>query len=164
MKYIGVPFAAIVLWSVISTASRPGPALNSPAIAVEQGTQSEVAMYIESSGLSWTQCSLNFTIAQYRASSAQSTGKTERKLDEDSDYVTCITDREAEARAYLAQTLRTVTKPKAREALKEYHVAFITALRGILPGMQELRIDYDRRQLVLKGKLDEMLLRFQMEE
>lgn len=58
----------------------------------------------------------------------------------------------------------TVKKEKAREALKSYHVAFITALEGIVPGFDEMKIAYQQRQQALSDKVTEAWSRFQIEE
>jgi hypothetical protein len=57
-----------------------------------------------------------------------------------------------------------VKKPKAQETLKSYHVAFVTALGGISPGIDERRVSYEQRQQALKDKVTEAWARFEVEQ
>lgn len=76
----------------------------------------------------------------------------------------CISTNKAEAKAKLDAALRTVKKAKARDALKNVHVAFSVALDGLPPGINERRISYEQRQQALEGKLTEAWARFEIEE
>ncbi len=84
--------------------------------------------------------------------------------DEKSDYTECIGKGRVNAKASLDRALRTIKKPKALEALKTYHVAFVTALEGIHPGAEERKISYEQRQEFLEGKVTEAWARFEIEK
>ncbi len=84
--------------------------------------------------------------------------------DKQSDYVGCIKDMKALAKENLDKALRKVNKSKTQEALKSYHVAFITALEGIRPGSDELKINYEQRQQALQDKLTEAWARVEVEQ
>lgn len=84
--------------------------------------------------------------------------------DEQSNYSYCISKSKVTAKASLDKALRTVKKPKAQEALKSYHVAFVSAVEGIRPGADERKISYEQRQQVLEGKVTEAWARFEIEQ
>lgn len=83
---------------------------------------------------------------------------------EKSDYEGCIASGKSKAKASLVQALRTVKKTKAQEALKSYHVAFVSALEGLRPGADERKINYEQRQQSLEGKVTEAWARFEIEQ
>jgi hypothetical protein len=76
----------------------------------------------------------------------------------------CITTVKAKAVTNFKAAILTVKKDKAQEALKTYHVAFISAIEGITPGLDEPRIIYQQRQQALAGKVTEAWSRFEIEE
>jgi hypothetical protein len=84
--------------------------------------------------------------------------------DEKSNYTGCIEDGKKDAKQNLESALKSLKKPKAKEALKSYHVAFVTAIDGINPGMDERKISYEQRQQSLDGKLTEAWARFEVEQ
>lgn len=90
--------------------------------------------------------------------------KAYEQQDETSDFVGCIREGKAKAKASLTAALKTVKKAKAADALKGYHVAFSTALDGIVPGSDERRISYEVRQRALDGKVTEAWARFEVEQ
>ena len=94
---------------------------------------------------------------------ADAKGKAYEQQDETSDFLGCIRDGKAKANASLAAALKTVKGAKAVDALKSYHVAFSTALDGLLPGADERRISYEVRQKALDGKVTEAWARFEVE-
>jgi hypothetical protein len=57
-------------------------------------------------------------------------GDLYRPQDSSSDVQGCIVKGKTEAKASFNKALRTIRKPAAKEALKNYHVAFVTALAG----------------------------------
>lgn len=79
------------------------------------------------------------------------------------DVFACIKDAKAEEIITFKKILKTLN-PKAQQVFKDIHVAFIMALDGILPGDDELQINYDRRQNALKDKLNEAWVRFDVEQ
>jgi hypothetical protein len=60
---------------------------------------------------------------------------------------------EASSKVNFTAALHALKKPKAQEALKAYHVAFMTALKGIAPGADKS----------LKDKVTEAWTRFEIE-
>lgn len=86
-----------------------------------------------------------------------------RPQDSSSDVRGCISKGKAAAKASFDKALRTVRKPAAKEALKNYHVAFVTALEGITPGTEEPKFVYEQRQQALKSRLKETWARFELE-
>jgi hypothetical protein len=102
-------------------------------------------------------CSLEFRITNSLAEGGQPPS-------EDADYRKCISERGVSARAELKAAILTVKKEKAREALKAYHVAFIAALEGIAPGVDEPKILYQQRQQTLNDKVTEAWAKFDIEE
>lgn len=84
--------------------------------------------------------------------------------DLDADYPACIENGKNTAKRNFAPALRSIKKQKAQEALKSYHVAFVTAMDGIKPGTNELKISYEQRQQLLESKLNEAWARFEIEK
>jgi len=84
--------------------------------------------------------------------------------DEHGDYRACVMREKAETRRQLDVAMRTLKRTAAREALKTYHVAFATAMDGIDPGINERKVDYERRQLELKGSVAQAWARFELEQ
>jgi hypothetical protein len=76
----------------------------------------------------------------------------------------CVTTTKQDAVTKFKAAILTVKKDKAQEALKTYHVAFISAIEGIAPGFDEPRIIYQQRQQALAGKVTEAWSRFEIEE
>ena len=85
-------------------------------------------------------------------------------LDEKSDYRACIATGKVTAKENFDKAMKTVKKPQAKEALKTYHVALVSAFDGIVPGTDERKINYERRQQDLDGKLTEAWARFEIEQ
>lgn len=100
-------------------------------------------------------CKLSLTIAI----SSNALGETNK----DGDYKGCINKGKETVKKSLSAALRTVKNPKAKEALKSYHVAFATALDGINPGSDERKINYEQRQQALEEKVTEAWARFEVE-
>ena len=90
-------------------------------------------------------------------------GDLYRPQDNSSDVQGCISKGKTEAKTSFNKALRTVRKPAAKEALKNYHVAFVTALEGLLPGTQEPKFVYEQRQQTLKSRLAETWAKFELE-
>ena len=84
--------------------------------------------------------------------------------DEKDDYRACITKGKTASKQNLDAALKTVKKPNAKEALKTYHVALVSALEGINPGSDERKINYEQRQQNLEGKMTEAWARFEIEQ
>lgn len=102
-------------------------------------------------------CSLSLKLALARAEHGVPQDNT-------TDFAGCIHERKAWAKAAFDKALKSVRKTKAQEALKTYHVALITALEGIRPGIEELKVNYEQRQQALGSKLTEAWTRFEVEQ
>lgn len=102
-------------------------------------------------------CKMTLRLALARAEGSEA-------QDEKSDYAECIERGKATAKQNLVKALRTLKKPKAQDSLKSYHVAFVTALEGIRPGVSERKISYEQRQQALEEKLTEAWARFEIEQ
>lgn len=102
-------------------------------------------------------CSLKLRTALLK----QGAGETDV---ESIDYEKCITKGKTDAKKSLDITLTTIKKSRAKEALKSYHVAFIAALEGIRPGLNERKINYEQRQQALEDKMTEAWARFEVEQ
>ena len=83
---------------------------------------------------------------------------------EASDYRKCVREEKEELKAALSKALIVVKQTTAKEALKSYHVAVMSALAGIEPGIGELETTYDTRQQSLRQKMDEAWARFEVEQ
>lgn len=84
--------------------------------------------------------------------------------DNNTNWRTCVVEAKAKAKANFPAALKTVRKNKAQDALKAYHVAFISALDAIEPGDGERRIAYDQRQQTHDAKMLEAWTRFEIEQ
>ncbi len=102
-------------------------------------------------------CKLSFQIAMSKRQLSQPS-------DEKDDYRACITKGKTASKQNLDAALKTVKKPNAKEALKTYHVALVSALEGINPGSDERKINYEQRQQNLEGKMTEAWARFEIEQ
>lgn len=85
------------------------------------------------------------------------------QLGGDSNYRKCISDGKATIKKGYEKSLKSVKKPTARAALKEYYITAITTLQEIKPQSDERKMNYERRQGDNKNKLDEMWVRFETE-
>jgi hypothetical protein len=143
-----VPLFAVAL----NAAAAEEPDKRPPIDKYYGKTQSQLAM-----------CQMGFRTATYQAELIALGGTVPESASGGGDFRGCISKGKAEARADLDKALRTVKKAKAQEALKAYHVAFVTALEGIVPGSDERRINYEQRQQSLDGKVTEAWARFEVE-
>jgi hypothetical protein len=81
----------------------------------------------------------------------------------DRGYKQCLLDGKVKIKKQYETSLKTVKKPAARAALKEYYIFGVTALLGIEPQSEERKINYEKRQGDNQNKLDEMWVRFEAE-
>lgn len=102
-------------------------------------------------------CKLSFDLSILKV-------KSGAQQDEKSDYNGCIAKGKITAKASLGKALPAVKKAKAQDALKAYHVAFVSAIEGIRPGIDERKIHYEQRQQGLEGKITEAWARFEIEQ
>jgi hypothetical protein len=127
------------------------------SFATEPDSRTPLARYHEDSQFALVKCKLTFKLAIARADVGV-------QQDEMSDYSACIAKGKMTAKTNLDKALRTVKKLKAQEALKTYHVAFVTAVEGIRPGGDERKMNYEQRQQALEGKVTEAWARFEIEQ
>jgi hypothetical protein len=81
----------------------------------------------------------------------------------DTGYRECISSGNSEIKKLYEKFSKTIKKPSARTALKEYYIAGVMALQGIEPQSDERTINYEKRQGDNKNKLNEMWVRFETE-
>ena len=124
MKFPHTAFIVLLLTTLTASA------------ADEADNRSPLDRYRGDSQYHLLMCSMSFKMAALKADGGQ-------PQDEKDDYAGCIKKGKAESKANLDKALRTLKKPQAREALKTYHVAFVSALEGIFPGADERRISYE---------------------
>ncbi len=80
------------------------------------------------------------------------------------DFQRCLLDGKLALKQSYEKYLKSVKKPAARAALKEYYITALSTLNGIAPQAEERKINYEKRQGDNKNKLDEMWTRFEVEE
>ena len=85
-----------------------------------------------------------------------------RSVEVKPDAIGCRKELAGETRNLLDSALETLDSEAAKSALKTYHVAFATALKGIEPGMGEHAINYDARQQRLQEKMTEAWVAFEL--
>src|ERR1041385_5566460 len=77
---------------------------------------------------------------------------------------TCIRNGLAEAKkAFPAALAKVSKKPGTAKLLKDYYAGWVAALNGVSPGVNELRVIYEQRQLQADAKQDEAWSRFEIE-
>ena len=79
------------------------------------------------------------------------------------DWQACVVEQKAQAKVSYETALKTVKKPAARAALKEHFVAVFSALSGLAPYNDELKLAYTKRQGENTIKLRELWDRFEIE-
>ena len=110
---------------------------------------------------SWTQISL--LLCTITEKTEQLSAETDTPIEPEKSLSTCIKKHSDEAKAELNSAIKTLKNNNTQEALKNYHVAFITALKGIEPGFDERKITYSQRQQMLTDKVNEAWARFDIE-
>lgn len=100
----------------------------------------------------------------YRVMTSSSLYLCKLKFRVASDHAKCIAQKKSEDKRHFDEALLTLKKPKAQDALKSYHVAYVAALEGIAPGIDERKISYEQRQQALEGKLTEAWARVEVEQ
>ena len=103
-------------------------ALAGPAFAAEEGDKSTpLESYQQQGSAHLLLCPIRLQIAIVAAEGGR------EPQGNSGDWRSCIEEAKANAKVNFDRALRTVKKPPAREALKSYHVALISALDGIDP-------------------------------
>ena len=83
--------------------------------------------------------------------------------DGDGDWSACLANGKKDGTSLYQSTLKSVKKPKAREALNGYQAAWLAAMDGIPPAGGEIRLDYRRRQSATDTKIREAWSKVQVE-
>lgn len=79
------------------------------------------------------------------------------------DFPGCLRAASEKARALLTKASLQVKSPAAKQALKDFHVAYMTALEGISPKVGELKSGYTARQAALDDSVNAAWARFDIE-
>lgn len=69
------------------------------------------------------------------------------------DIADCVKRNNANSRPLMREAVEAVESPGAKEALKEYQLALMTALDGLMPGQGERRFAYEARIQRLQGEV-----------
>lgn len=73
-------------------------------------------------------------------------GRLALQSDDGDAFVKCLSSGKDEAAALLAKAIVGEKSPRAREAIRAYHAAYLSSLTGLMPRKDEIKLDYDRRQ------------------
>lgn len=123
----------------------------------------QLKAYKGSTELGLIDCRGTFLLAQAKGKYTAVTGQM-ADTTADSDVGQCIERHAAKSKEKLTSALDTLKTDDAKKALKAYHVAFVSALRGIDPGSAERQISYDQRQQALRDKVNEAWAAFEVEQ
>lgn len=123
----------------------------------------ELKAYKGSTELGLIDCRSTFLLAQAKGKYAAVTGRA-ADTTVDSDVGQCIERHTVKSKEKLVPALDTLKTDDAKKTLKAYHVAFVTALRGIDPGSAERQLSYDQRQQALRDKVNEAWAAFELEQ
>lgn len=136
--------------------SPPLPKFAMPAYSPEDLRRPAIEQYRSHIAFSMKVCKLLYE-------SAISTQAPEDQAEIASEFEKCVTQTGTYARALYEKSLASIKKPGAKQALKEVHVAFATALEGIRSRDGELKIGYPSRQAALADRLTAAWSRFEIE-
>ena len=75
----------------------------------------------------------------------------------------CISDGKISIKKAYEAVIYTIEKTAAKTALKEHYIGAVSALQGIQFHDDERKINYEKRQSDNKVKVDELWLRFEIE-
>lgn len=112
--------------------------------------------YRSAVGYALLSCKLSFDLARSEA-------QLGKKRSDSADYPGCIRAHRDRAIGMLNRALPTLKKKPAQAALKDVHVAFVTALEGVAPKDGEVRIAYSTRQSALADRVTAAWARFDIE-
>lgn len=129
------------------------------ALANEQSSADELLVYKRATESGLVLCNVSYLLDQAKAKHAAVTGQSAGVA----ELSGCIEEHAQKAKAALTPALESQPKEAAQKALKLYHVAFVTALKGIEPGTTERQFSYDARQQGLKDKLNQAWELFEIE-
>ena len=86
----------------------------------------------------------------------------EQHDDELAQYQKCVGDARAETNSNF-QVVMKATKPKAKEALKMFHAAFLSALDATGPRGSDSKSTFEARQAVAADKMSDAWAKFEVE-
>lgn len=110
-----------------------------------------------------TMCGLTFVTGQAQAEIIRAGGEVSAENRQKGDYRACVRDQKPAVKTAYDAALKTVRKPAAKAALKNHYVAAISQLDGIVPELDERKIDYERRQAANAVRAKEAWIRFEAE-
>ncbi len=130
--------------------------LSNIGVSEEKDNRSPIDAYQGDTQYALLICSTSFKLSQLEISNNTTPSDS-------ANYSKCITDNKAITKTRLNKAIATLKTQTQKSALKNYHVAFMTALEGIQPGIDERVISYQQRQQSLNDKVNEAWARFEVE-
>jgi hypothetical protein len=127
-------------------------AFSTLAIAAEKDTREPLeALHGDTMG-ELMLCQISFKMATLNATA------------EGADYHTCINAAQPKTKPALKRALAAqAKKPTAVKAIKIYYAAWLASVRGITPGIDEVRLTYGARQTQNEQRLNELWAAVEME-
>ena len=83
---------------------------------------------------------------------------------EHGDYAACINEGEIKSKKLYQTASDTLESQAAKDALKSYHIAFSTTLKGVPAGRNESQQAWETRLQGLKDKMNEAWVAFELEQ
>ena len=87
----------------------------------------------------------------------------EQHDDQLAQYQKCVTDAKAETKVTFQAAMNATKKPKAKEALKMFHAAFLSAMDATGPRGSNSMSTYEGRQSVAADKMSDAWAKFEVE-
>lgn len=109
-----------------------------------------------------TMCKLTFRLAQSQAE-AYSVG-AEVNDPEKGDYNACIRNALDDIKPAYKKASSSMKSRAKKEALKSYYAAWISAIRGIAPKSDEIRLVYQKRIADQEDRLNELWAKVEVED
>lgn len=132
-----------------------GAALNLiPSTVLPQDKpRSLVQTYLTHASFSITLCQFAVSGARAQAELEARGGRVPEGAPRSEPPEKCVRDQEDAAKPLLRAAAATLKQSSKKNALSAFHAAYVTALRGLLPGSGETVGQYNARQAALKDKL-----------
>ena len=87
----------------------------------------------------------------------------EQHDDQLAQYQKCVSDARAETNANFQAVVKATKKPKAKEALKMFHAAFLSTLDATGPRGSDSKSTFETRQSVAADKMSDAWAKFEVE-
>ena len=81
----------------------------------------------------------------------------------ESNWVQCLEDRKKATKGRYEALQKLLRKPAAKAALKEHYIAVVNASKAIEPELNEIKLNYGRRQADHRTNLNDKWTRFELE-